>query len=331
MNEHPSNQETGMHVRTDSFFQSLIERSRDAVVVADAAGTIVYQSPGTLEQLGYSAGACLNRNIMEFVHPDDMGVVTRTIAAAGDSHGASHTMELRLLTGFGKWCWVEVRATNLLHVATVRGLVLNTIVIHERKALELQNAAARMDPHFLFNVLHSIATMIRDGQYHEAVDAILRLRKLTTGTVGVAEGRLVSLAAEWAWVEDYMALEQLRFGDEMRVRLTPLSSHLSQVRVPCRIVQPLAENAVKHGIGSRPGGGDLLVAAELDDDVVRISVVEHGEPREEGEYIEGLGIGLRTTQQRLQLHFGERASLSLEVSSTQSRAVLVFPHVHSTI
>jgi two-component system, LytTR family, sensor histidine kinase AlgZ len=311
--------------RRHEFFQSLIERSRDAVVVADSAGTIIYQSPGTLEQLGYGVEECIGRNVLEFVHPDDQALVRRTLRVAHESPGMSEGMELRLWTGFGSWRWVEVRATNLLHVPAVGGIVLNTIVIQDRKALELRNAAAKMDPHFLYNVLHSIATMVRDGQTEQAVEAIMRLRSLTAGRVGVVDDHLVPLATEWGWVEDYLALEQLRFGPDMRFALSPLSPQLSRARVPCRIVQPLAENAVKHGIQSRTEGGDLRLSAELGGGRVRISVVEEGGIREMTHSAEGLGVGLETTRQRLQLHFGDQAQLSLEVDASSSRALLVLP------
>ncbi|HEX6134780.1 MAG TPA: PAS domain S-box protein [Longimicrobiales bacterium] len=314
-----------MPTQGQDFFRALIERSRDAVVVADQAGHIIYQSPGTLEQLGYEADVCLGRHVMEFVHPDDAAVVQEALGLARRDPGTSHAMEVRLWTGFGSWYWVEVRATNMIHVPAVGGTVLNTIVIQDRKALELRNAAARLDPHFLYNVLHSIATMVRDGQGDEAVEAIMRLRELTAGRLGVVDDRLIPLSAEWQWVRDYFALEQLRFGSDMRVVVEPLPPALVYTRVPCRIVQPLAENAVKHGLQCRPGGGDIRLHADLEGNCVRITVSEEGTARDENGSAEGLGVGLETTRRRLQLHYGEGTRLELDVGTTFSRALLELP------
>jgi PAS domain S-box-containing protein len=317
-------------MRDGSFFRALIENSRDAVVVADATGLLIYQSPGTYHQLGYRPDDCLGRHVLEFIHPADAPVLLQALEHAHRQPGTTHGMEVRLRTGSGTWCWVEGRATNMLHVPAIRGVVLNTIVIENRKALELRNAAAKLDPHFHYNVLHSVACMIQDGQSDEAIEAIVRLRELTAGHIAAADDRLIPLSAEWSWVRDYLALEQLRFGHRLHVSVLPLSGTLGETPVPCRIVQPLAENAIRHGIEERPGGGALRIESELHDGCVSIIVSESGQPRPQRvRSAPGLGIGSETTHRRLQLHFGEAASLTLQTEPTSSRAVLKIPLLYA--
>ncbi|NIP80342.1 MAG: PAS domain S-box protein [Gemmatimonadetes bacterium] len=312
--------------RGAAFFQALIEGSRDAVVVADRHGVIRYQSPAVTRELGYEPESCVGRHVLDFVHPDDRAAVTRTFERADEAPEATTSLELRLRTRTEGWRWVEVRATNLLRVPAVRGVVLHTLVIHQRKVLELGTLAAKIDPHFLYNVLHSIAAMIREGKPADAVTALGRLRELMGSRLhGTGEDSMVPLSEEWDWVRDYLALEKLRFGSEMRVDIGPLPDDLGGVAAPYRIVQPLAENAVKHGIRARTGGGTIQLSATRSGDCARIRVVETGRSRRRPVENVGLGVGLETTRQRLQLHFGDAARLELTVEDTASTAELYLP------
>lgn len=317
--------------RTDrgtAFFQSLIEGSRDAVIVADAHGVITYQSPAVGPELGYESGECTGRQVLDFVHPSDHSLVYRTLASALATPAASHAMELRLRSRRGQWLWVEVRATNLLAIEAVRGVVLHTLVIHQRKLLELCTVAAKVDPHFLYNVLNSISAMIREGKGDEAVEAIGSLRELMGSRIQGADDRLIRLAEEWSWVRSYLVLEQLRFGDTIQVEIDPLPAGLRDVAIPYRVIQPLAENAVKHGLRTRPGGGVIRISAAGMGDVACITVFETGGRR--GRNAEdtgdvGLGVGLETVRQRLQLHYGDAAGVELSVQRTSSTAALHLP------
>lgn len=311
--------------RGAAFFRSLIEGSRDAVVVADAAGRITYQSPAVGPELGWGRDECVGHHVLEYVHPLDRDLVERTLEGALAAPGSDERMELRLRTPTDGWRWVEVCATNLCDVPTVRGIVLHTSVIHQRKVLELSTVAAKVDPHFLYNVLNSVAAMVRKERTEEAIEAIARLRDLMGSRLHGADDDLATLAEEWQWTRDYLSLEQLRFGPDLGVEIDPLPSDLAEIRIPYRIIQPLAENAVKHGLRTRVGAGVLEMSAVRTGRQVRVRVRERGGPRLRPVDGEGLGVGLETVRQRLQLHFGDAAGLDLVIRAADSTAELHIP------
>lgn len=308
-----------------AFFKALIEGSRDAVVVADENGRIIYQSPAVGPELGYRHGECVGHQVLEYVHPSDHALVQHTLEETLAMPGCNQRMELRLRTREQGWRWVEVGATNLCDVPAVRGIVLHTGVIQQRKLLELRTVAAKVDPHFLYNVLNSVAAMIRKEKTGEAIEAIARLRSLMGSRLHGADDHLTTLAEEWQWTGDYLALEQLRFGSEMRVEIAALPEDLREVRVPYRIIQPLAENAVKHGLRARSGAGVIEMSAVREGDRVRVRVGERGGPRARVVPKDGLGVGLETVRQRLQLHFGDAGRLDLQVRRSDSTAELHIP------
>ena len=321
-------------VASPAFLRAVNEQSYDSIIVVDPAGRIRYQSPSTRYLLGYRDGEVLGRQVLEFPHPQDRSRVRRAFAAVGRAAGGTCTIEVRLRHSDGQWLWAQARLTNRLNDPSVRGIVINTVLIEDRKALELQHAAAKLDPHFLFNVLHSIAALVREGKGPEAVEALARIRALTEGTLASAEGHAVALREEWDWTRDYLALEQLRFGPELQLDIRELTPEIAEIAVPCRLVQPLVENAIKHGLRARPGGGVFRLRAERRGREVRIHVEEEGAPipAAQGESrgaepggIHGFRLGLRTLRERLALYYGDAAALALHVEPTGSAAVLRFP------
>ena len=314
-----------------AFLRAVTAQSYESTIVVDATGRIRYMSPSTRSLLGYDPAQVVGRLMIDFPHPGDRARVRRAFDAVTRAPGAVRTVEVRLRRADGEWTWAQARMTNMLDRPPVRGVVVNTVLIGDRKTLELRHAAAKLDPHFLYNVLHSVATMVREGQTAEAVEALARIRSLTEGTLGSAEDRAVPLLEEWAWVRDYLDLEQLRFGSDLILEIRDLPATLRDVPVPCRLIQPLVENAVKHGLRARPGGGILRVRADRRGDQARIRVIEEGQPtREEPdarspERAPGFRIGLRTLRERLGLYFGDDARVALRVEPTRSMAVLTLP------
>lgn len=311
--------------RGSAFLQAVSSLSFDSVIVLDGGGRIRYRSPSTEQLLGYADDDVLGHHFLDFAHAYDHARLQRVFRHVVRMPGGSRNVEVRIRAADGTWVWAQARMTNLLEDPAVRGVVVNTVLIDDRKTLEMRHAAAKLDPHFLYNVLHSIAGMVREGRSADAVEALARVRSLTEGTLGGAEDQVVPLWEEWRWIDDYAALEQLRFGPDLVVRIVPLPASIEEFPIPCRLVQPLVENAVKHGLRSRPGGGLLEVSAETGAGEVRIRVVEEGAPTGTRGSAPGFRLGLRTLRQRLSLHFGDAADVRLDVRQEGSDALMILP------
>lgn len=136
------------------------------------------------------------------------------------------------------------------------------------KQAELTALQARVRPHFLFNTLNTGAALVH-LRPDEAERLLLDLADLFRAALGGP--REIPLDEELALIRRYLEIESLRFRDRLRVRWT-LPDKLPDVRVPTLSIQPLVENAIKHGIERIPGGGELSIAVVAEDDEVRIAI-----------------------------------------------------------
>jgi two-component system LytT family sensor kinase len=171
---------------------------------------------------------------------------------------------------------------------------------------ELRALEAQINPHFLFNCLNSIRALVAENPAR-AQDMITRLANIFRYNLHREAAHTVPLTSEVEVVNDYLALESVRFEDRLRVRFA-ISPEAGKMPVPSMLLQTLVENALKHGIAPLPSGGDLLIRAEQDSGATRIEVENTGQlglPAEPG------GVGLANTRERLRLLYGGRASLQL--------------------
>ncbi len=187
-----------------------------------------------------------------------------------------------------------------VHAARLRGQLAEA---------RLESLSARLHPHFLFNTLQGISTLIhRDPQ---AADRMLsRLSDLLRRTLQVGEAQEVPLAEELDTLAAYVAIQQVRFGDRLVVA-TRVDPAAGTVLVPHFLLQPLVENAIQHGIARRAGAGRIEVAGAVQDGTLRLTVTDDGPglPRHDDFPAEGVGLG--TTRERLAVLYEGRARLSL--------------------
>ena len=188
---------------------------------------------------------------------------------------------------------------------------------------ELRMLRTQIDPHFLFNSLNSISALtgIDAGR---ARDMTLQLAGFFRQTLGLEAHRKVALTEEMALVERFLAIEQVRFG--------PRLAFAQQVRegagaclLPPLILQPLVENAVKHGIGQLLDGGTIMVVAERAGSQLRIRVENDADAIDAGTQGAGKGIGLVNVRQRLAAAYGREASLHWAREDDKFRVELVLP------
>jgi len=194
-------------------------------------------------------------------------------------------------------------------------------------ALTAQLAEARLDalrmqlnPHFLFNTLNTIAMLVRREDHGQAVRMLAGLSEILRYVLEETPPQEVPLRQELEFAERYLAIEQSRFPDRLRVTVEAAPDTLEAL-VPNLVLQPLVENAIRHGIARRAAAGRLSITAARKGDRLELAVRDDGPGLEEGGHQvtpaagvarQQAGIGLRNTASRLGQLYGERGLLELE-------------------
>lgn len=165
---------------------------------------------------------------------------------------------------------------------------------------------ARLQPHFLFNALHAVG-VVAQRDPREAERMLALLGDLLRSSLASRGTDVVSLRRELELLQPYLELQHIRFGDRLQIRVDVANAALGAA-VPDLLLQPLVENALRHGIERRAGPATIDVHAERDADRLRIRVGDDGC----GVAVDAVeGVGLGTTRERLRALFGETASLEL--------------------
>jgi sensor histidine kinase YesM len=190
------------------------------------------------------------------------------------------------------------------------------------QAAELRLLEAQLNPHFLFNALNGVRALIAE-EPARAQDAVTQLARILRYTLGAGRQQLVSLGQELEMVDDYLALESMRFAERLKI-VWEIDRAAAQMRIPAMLLQTLVENAIKHGIAPLRQGGTLRIVtrttgAEL------VLEVENPKPPGSADQTIG-GLGLRNASKRLQLLFGPHATVELDLSAhDRAKAVVRIP------
>lgn len=179
----------------------------------------------------------------------------------------------------------------------------------ELAGAKLRALRAQLRPHFMFNALNSVAMLVRGGRGPEAVEMIARVSNLLRDSLDDDDRAEVSLEEEVSLARRYLAIEEVRFADRLEVRVE-LTAEARAVRVPRLILQPVVENAVRHGIGARAAAGHLEITARTTPDELIVVVRDDGpgpSPTQRPN-----GVGLKNTRERLRTAYGAGARLTLE-------------------
>ncbi len=198
----------------------------------------------------------------------------------------------------------------------------------EARAHEARLAALRLQlqPHFLFNALNAVSTLVADGRPAEANRMLARLSDFLRATLERKDAAEVPLVDEVAFTRQYLEIEEVRFGDRLRVEVD-VDPAARAALVPPMILQPLVENAVRHAVVPRTRGGAIGIVAARENGYLRLDVHDDGPgpaPGEEGGGRESTGrpgLGLANTRQRLEELYGKNAELTLGASARGGLAV----------
>jgi hypothetical protein len=169
---------------------------------------------------------------------------------------------------------------------------------------------SQLRPHFLFNALNTIAETVHEDP-ERADRMIASLGDLLRASLD-SSGHTTPLSMELSLVERYLAIQQARYGDRLRVEID-VPPELGARRVPRLLLQPLVENAVQHGVGSRPEGGLVAIRARLSAGALALTVEDDGAGAEAGRTAgdPSGGVGLSNTRARLDVLYGGRATMAL--------------------
>jgi LytS/YehU family sensor histidine kinase len=220
---------------------------------------------------------------------------------------------------------MEVRYSGLVHLFTY-GAILTALVAAQsyrklrdrelesaqlsEKLAQAQLHALRMQihPHFLFNALNAVNMLIRAGDKTRAVQAVTGLSELLRHVIDGAPLQEVRLADEIAFLDRYLGIEAVRFGDRLRVQ-KEIAADAQQAFVPNLVLQPIVENAIRHGISERRDAGLIVISAQRVNGRLIMQVQDDGmgisSAREER-------VGLTNTRARLQTLYGDQHELKLE-------------------
>jgi two-component system, LytTR family, sensor kinase len=201
--------------------------------------------------------------------------------------------------------WVVVTALHAIdyyrkfHERELRAADLEKRLSQARlQALQMQ-----LNPHFLFNTLHSISTLMHRDV--EAADRMIaRLSDLLRLALDSTEAQEVPLRQELAFVDRYLEIERIRFSDRLNVQKTIAPDTLNAL-VPNLILQPLVENALRHGIAPQSRRGRIDLRAQREHDTLELQVSDNGVGVPELNSLEE-GVGLSNTRARLQQLYGKR-------------------------
>jgi two-component system LytT family sensor kinase len=233
------------------------------------------------------------------------------LVAFGDTFAAPFAATMLFRVDFAVIVYLAVavvaRAGNAHALHTIkarRELMLRAQVAGAR----LQYLEAQLRPHFLFNALGTIAELA-----HEAPRSASRmLRQLAAVLRFALDGRggTVTLAEELTALEPYLDIQRVRFADWLVIEQDVDDAALG-LRVPRLLLQPLVENALRHGLVNRTAAGHLRIAASVEDGRLRLSVRDNGAGLPGGGAPRGFGVGLGNMRERLETIYGEGASLAL--------------------
>ncbi len=199
---------------------------------------------------------------------------------------------------------------------------------HKIKAAELESQLAhaqiralkmQLHPHFLFNTMHAISTLMEEDvkTARRMIAKLSSLLRLTLDNIGVEE---VPLNQEIEFLKSYLEIEQTRFQDRLKInyKIVPQTLNAS---VPNLILQPLVENAVKHGIAPYAEGGIIEIASQAIESRLLLKVSDNGKGNTNGSFKEG--VGLKTTKERLHQHYGNNFSMEINTDEGNGFEVII--------
>jgi sensor histidine kinase YesM len=192
-------------------------------------------------------------------------------------------------------------------------------------AAQLRALQMQLEPHFLFNTLNAITTLVELGRSKEAAEMLFHLNVILKSTLKRTTPEKVPLSQELEMLENYLAIEQVRFADRLRIEIKVEPGALDCM-VPCFLLQPIVENAIRHGIAHCENEGLVEASARRDGSTLHLLIRDSGRGLN-GRRENGHGIGLSNTRERL-AHFyqGEYAMRAQPLDAGGFEVAIAIPY-----
>jgi two-component system LytT family sensor kinase len=210
---------------------------------------------------------------------------------------------LAIQTGIRYYANYQERAQAVLR-SDLRAAQLETQVAQAR----LGALKAQLQPHFLFNTLNAIVVLVRQQKGRQAEETLARFSDLLRAVLADMDAQEVTLARELEYLKLYLSIEQLRFSDRLRADID-VDPDLLDAAVPHMGLQPIVENAIRHGVGVRATSGVITIRARRVADSMHVVVQDDGPGFERAGAPGGMGLGLANTRARLRQLYGTAAEL----------------------
>jgi glucose-6-phosphate-specific signal transduction histidine kinase len=238
--------------------------------------------------------------------------------------------------------WGSLFYNSLLVFAILYGMILLVgTMLESRERLAFQQAETarlneqlsqakldalrrQIEPHFLFNTLNAVTGLVREGRNEAAVGVISRLSDLIRRVLEDSSTQLVTLGEEMEFVGKYLDIQKVRFGDRLQVRVD-VPHALYTARVPSLILQPMVENAIKHGIARQARAGTVRIEGSRHGGVLTLRVYNDGPQLTTDWQEQSSGIGIPNVRTRLQSLYGSASEVTIRNCDDGVEAVLSVP------
>ena len=283
---------------------------RTAIHLALSAGFSIFDL--VLENALY-----LRLHLFPSANPDLRAIFTQVIVRGFHGGVLDYWIVLGLQSGVLYYRRYRERSQEVLQFQLRASELQSQLVSAQLNVLKMQ-----LQPHFLFNTLNAIMVLVRQQRSRDAEQMLGHLSDLLRVVLEDLDSQEISLRRELEYLRVYLSIEQVRFADRLKVEIQadPITQEAS---VPQLILQPLVENAVRHGIGRSSSAGTIRIRATINHDRVEIQIQDDGPGFPAGPSSKREGIGLANTRARLRQLYGEEACVSIEDGEVRGASVTI--------
>jgi sensor histidine kinase YesM len=191
----------------------------------------------------------------------------------------------------------------------------------------LSTLKMQLQPHFLFNTLNAIMVLVRQHKTQQAEEMLARLSDLLRCVLNDVKAQEVPLGREFEYLRLYLSIEKVRFHDRLKVNICA-DPEILEVAFPHMALQPIVENAIRHGIGRRSAAGNIRISASRIESTLKVSVQDDGPGFSSADLSAAPGIGLANTRSRLHQLYGDAGRLAIENAAHGGAVVTMFLPLH---